>query len=127
MDRDWTDEEATDLAWRQVITVMESIVPPEVFRPAQARCWQHKPELSPPAGLAETVGAFVSDAAFRDWVQGDASLEEVFVLWSAISDLNRAIYLLDEGEKAPKEIVDAVRAAPGARAIFCLALRRWRP
>jgi hypothetical protein len=106
---------------------MESIVPPEVFRPAQAHHWQHKPELPSAIALAATVRDFATDAAFRDWVQHVASLEQIFTLWSAIGELNRAIYLLDEGEAAPKDIVDAIRAAPGARATFCLALRLWRP
>jgi hypothetical protein len=127
MDLKWTDEEAANLAWRQVITVMESIVPPEVFRPAQAYYWQHKPELPSAIVLAATIRDFATDAAFRDWVQHGALLEEIFTLWSAIGELNRDIYLLDEGEAAPKELVDAIRAAPGARSIFCLALGLWRP
>ncbi len=106
---------------------MEAVVPPEVFRPAQAHCWEHKPPLPAAEALAATVRAFATDAALRDWVRQGATLGEVVSLWSAISELNRSIYLLDEGEAAPRAIVDAVRAAPGARSIFCLALRLWRP
>lgn len=127
MDNNWTDEDLADLAWRQVITVMEAIVPPEVFRPAQAHCWKHNPALPSTESLAATMHSFPNDAAFRDWVRTGASHEEVFALWSAIGELNRAIYLLDEGESAPRDIVEAVRESPAARAIFCLALRRWQP
>lgn len=127
MDHQWTDEELTDLAWRQVITVMEAIVPPEVFRPAQSYCWKHELQLPSSELLGAIVHDFSSDEKFRDWVQTTATREEVFVLWSAISELNRSIYLLDDGETAPREVVEAVRAEPGARAIFCLALRHWRP
>ena len=127
MDRKWTDEELADLAWRQVITVMEAIVPPEVFRPAQAHCWKHKPQLPSTESLTATVRAFSSDGEFREWVRAKATPEEVCALWSAIGELNRSIYLLDDGESAPQHIVEAVRATPGARAIFCLALQHWQP
>jgi hypothetical protein len=125
MGEEWTEEEAANLAWRQVISIQESIVPPAVFRPAQEHCWERKLEAHASPELIATIRSFANDRGFRDWVHQQATLEQVFSLWEAIAHLNRRLYLLDEGEEAPIELVTEIRRNPSARDVCVLALHTF--
>lgn len=117
------DEVAARLAWYQVISIQESVIPPAVFRPAQAHCWERKSPAFPRTELVATVASFADDRSLRDWVQLHASPEQVYALWEAIADLSRRFFLLDDDEKPDPKLVAAIRAESSARAVFVLALR----
>ena len=117
------EEQAARLAWYQVITIQESVTPPEVFRPAQQYCWDNKPLPLPRDELIAVINSFANDKSLRSWVQGEATPVQVFTLWEAIAALSRRFFLLEDDEKPDPSLVAEVRLRPSAKNIFILALR----
>src|SRR6266850_2856108 len=126
METESAADEAARLAWYHVISIQESIVPPEIFRPAQSYCWKEKPKEPTQNELTEIVQSFANDKALRDWIQKEAAPEHVFAMWEAVAELSRRFFLLDNDEKPDPNIVTRIREQPSARAVFILALQVWK-
>lgn len=126
MDSNPPPESVTRLAWYQVISIQESVVPPAIFRQAQAYCWREKPPEPSLTALIERVQSFKTDKELRDWVQSKATPPEVHALWEAIANLSRRFFLVDDDEDVDPQIVRRVRDGSSAREIFKFALEIWK-